>query len=215
MSIFTSKKKKVRIRQEQLAREEAMMEEKRIKEQQARMNIKRTLINLRNQLKKLDHFKATCISRARQSLRSGNEESYKTAKVGLKICLAKQKMLESMLINFEINTELNDMNQVIQQFVGGINDITEQMKEVSTNLDLSKAQKAFDEAMIKNQTNYEALENYLVQAVDSFESVDLSSAQVSDDEIDNLITIQTIDADNSIDREIENKIEEVRQKLSN
>lgn len=213
MSLFTSKKKKEQRRLEALKREEQLIEEQRRKEQQSRMNIKRTLLTLKSQTKKMEQFKSTCISRARQALRSGNQDSYRAAKAGLKICLTKQRMLDSMLINFEIKLEINDMNKVIEQFVIGINDITNQMKEVSDNLDLTKAQESFDQAMMKNTTNYEALENYLVQAVDSFESMDLSNASISDDEIDHLISNQAMDLESSLDKEIETKIEQVRDKL--
>lgn len=211
MNLFMTKKKRALL----ALKEQQAIEAKRQKELQAKMNVKKTLIEMKSQSKRLEQFKQTYINKGRKALSLGNEQSYRMAKSGLKTCLAKQKYLDTMIVNFEMAIELNDMNKVVGQFVQGINIISEQMKEITSTIDFTKAQNAFDQAMTNNATQYEALESFLAQAVDSFETVDISNAAISDDEIDILMSNNQMDVEHQIDREIDEKIKEVKTKLAN
>lgn len=210
MSIFMTKRRKAKIAKKQ----QEELEIKQAKDMQAKMNIKRTLVGMKNQSRKLDQFKANYIKKAREAIKIGNPQTLKMAKSGLKMCLGKQKILDTMVINFEITMELNDMNKVINQFVDGVNTISSQMKEITTSTtDFTKAQLAFDNAMSKNATQYEALEMFLEQAVDSFETMDIDSISISDSDLDNLITSQVDIKNENINVEIDKKLKILQEKL--
>ena len=202
-----TKKKKA-----ELARKRA--EEQRSKEIQARINIKRTLGNMKKQLAKLDDFKNDYITKARESALVGNKQTYALAKSGLKLCLSKQRFLDCMIANFEISLQISDMNKVIGEFVSGMNDISEQMKSVTTSFDMTQAQQAYETALAQNENQYEALDAFLSTAAESLESFSGTENNVSDDEIDKLISIQAVGAEQTLDKEIEDKILAIRDKMS-
>ena len=206
MSLLMSKKKKkeIELQQDQLRIQ---------RELQAKVRIKRTLNQMRNNSKKFEVIKKNYIEKARQATLVGNQQTYQLAKSGLKICLSKQRLLDSMICNFEVAMEINDMNKLIGEFVDGINIISKQMKNITSTVDMTKAQSAFDQAMVNNLSQYEALDAFLSSAVDSFESMDTVSDGVSDEEIDSLISNQVADAENEIDQEIDKKIGQVREKM--
>jgi hypothetical protein len=145
----------------------------------------------------------------------GNSTTYDMAKSGLKISLTKQKFLDSMIVNFEVAMEINDMNKVIGQFVEGINIISGQMKQITTSFDMSQAQNAFDNAMANNLTQYEALDAFMTTAVNSFDSMDAIGESISDDEINQLINHQAVDKESEIDKQIEQRIGQVRDRITN
>ncbi len=194
---------------------EKIENEKREKELQARINVKRTLGMMKKQSGKLDTFKKDYITKARKAVLIGNTQTYKLAKSGLKLCLSKQKFLDTMIANFEISMQINDMNQVIGEFVKGMNIISDQMKNITSTLDMTKAQAAYDKALANNAGQYEALDIFLSTAVDSIETMDDFDGNVSDDEIDKLISNQVLDDESVTDNEIDEKIKSIRERITN
>ncbi|RJX27640.1 MAG: hypothetical protein C4537_00370 [Acholeplasma sp.] len=193
---------------------EKLENEKREREIRARINIKRTLSMMKKQSSKLDSFKRDYVEKARQASVTGNIQTYKLAKSGLKLCLSKQKFLDTMIANFEISIQINDMNQVIGEFVKGMNIISDQMKNITSTLDMTKAQAAYDRALENNAGQYEALDAFLTTAVDSIETLDDFDGNISDDEIDKLISNQILDSEDETDKEIDEKIKMIREKIT-
>ena len=70
---------------------------------------------------------------------------------GLKMCLGKQKVIDVMIANFEISMQLNEMNKIIGDFVGGMNTLSEQMKDITSSIDMVKAQAAYEKAIATNE----------------------------------------------------------------
>ena len=205
--MFGKKKRELKKRKE--------LELQRQAELQARISIKKTLNEMRSQSKKLELFKKSYIEKARKAKSIGSDQTYQLAKSGLKISLSKQKFLDSMLVNFEIAMELNDMNRVIGQFVNGIKILSSEMKMLTTSFDMNQAQLAFDTAMANNLTQYEALDAFMSTAVNSFETMDSVGNGVTDDEIDALISNEVIDSESEVDQEIESKISQIKEKIIN
>ena len=208
--MFGSKKRALKKKQRAELLKQQQIQEQRTKEVQARIGIKRTLTSMKKQSQKLDTFKKEYIEKARQASLVGNPQTFQLAKSGLKLCLSKQKFLDSMIANFELSLQISDMNKVIGEFVDGMGIISEQMKTVTSGLDMTKALTAYEEALANNAGQYEALAAFLDTATESVESID----GISDDEIDKLITNQVLDTECVLDKEIETKIEDVRRKLN-
>ena len=211
MDIFGLKKK--RAEKEALAKQ-AAEEARREKEMQAKIRIKKTLNNMKSQSAKLDDFKKDYIEKARKAALINNKQTYSLAKQGLKLCLSKQKFLDSMIGNFEIALQMNEMNKLINEFVNGMNLIAEELKGVTSSIDITKAQMAYEKALANNQGQYEALDAFLAEAQSSIESFNTTDTDVSEDEIDMLINNQALDEESKFDDEIEQKIESIRKKMN-
>ena len=84
--------------------------------------------------------KISNLEKARQAALINNKQTYNLAKQGLKLCLSKQRFLDSMVANFEIALQMNEMNKVINGFVSGMNLIADEMKGVTSTIDIAKAQ---------------------------------------------------------------------------
>lgn len=188
-------------------------EELKEREIQAKINIRRTLNMMKKQSFKLDSFKKNYIEKARMASSVGNKQTYQLAKSGLKLCLTKQKFLDTMVTNFEISIQINDMNEVIGEFVKGMNTLSDQMKNITSTVDMTKSQAAYDKAIANNAGQYEALDAFLSTAVDSIESIDDMGSDISDDEIDKLIENQVLDAEDRMDKEIDEKISDIKTKM--
>lgn len=190
---------------------ECQMKEKEI---QAKIRIKRTLGNMKNLSSKMDVFKNEYIDKARNAMLVGNQQNYNLAKQGLKMCLSKQRFLEGMITNFEIAFQMNEMNKVINSFVGGMNEISKELNGITSSIDIAKCQAAYENALARNETQYEAMDAFLKEAEESMGSFNGNADEISDDEIDKLINCQASDTEADIDSEIDSKIESIRAKVN-
>ena len=168
---------------------------------------------MRKQASKLETFKSEYIEKARAAAISGNTQTYALAKNGLKLCISKQRFLDGMIGNFEISLQINDMNKIIGEFITGMNEISAQMKTVTTQFDMSKALEAYETALDNNESQYEALDAFLSTATDSLENFGGVENDISDEEIDKLISIKAADSEDKLDNEIEEKLSTIKSKI--
>ena len=210
MDLFGFKKRKQEKIEKRRKEEEEKLKEKEIS---TKIRIRRTLNDMKLQSSKLDGFKKDYIEKARQAALINNKQTYNLAKQGLKLCLSKQRFLDSMVANFEIALQMNEMNKVINGFVSGMNLIADEMKGVTSTIDIAKALAAYEKALASNQGQYEALDAFLREAEGSIESFAGNENDVSEDELDMLINNEACDSEDSLDKEIDEKIANVRQKM--
>lgn len=209
--LFGLKKKKA---EKEALIKQAAEEAKKEKEIQTKISIRRTLNNMKSQSAKLDTFKKDYIEKARKAVLINNKQNYNLAKQALRLCLSKQRFLDSMISNFEIALQMNEMNKVINEFVGGMNLISEEMKGITSSIDITKAQAAYEKALANNEGQYEALDAFLKEAEGSIESFNGNDTDVSDDELDKLINNQAVDSESELDDELDQKINALRQKMN-
>ncbi len=207
MDLFgINKRRNLRLQAEEDARRE--------KEVQTKIKIRKTLNGMKAQSAKLESFKKDYIDKARKAALINNKRNYNFAKQGLRLCLSKQRFLDSMVGNFEIALQMNEMNKVINGFVKGMNTIAEEMKGITTSIDIAKAQAAYERALENNEGQYEALDAFLKEAEESLESFNGSEGDVSEDELDKLINNQAVDSETELDDEIDNKIDAIRKQMN-
>ncbi len=211
MDLFGLKKKKA---EKAMLEKQRQEEAKRELEIQKKISIRKTLNNMKSQSAKLDTFKKDYIEKARNAALINNKQTYNLAKQGLKLCLSKQRFLDSMIGNFEIALQMNEMNKVINGFVNGMNLVSEEMKGITSPIDITKAQQAYDKALANNEGQYEALDAFLKEAEGSLESFNGNENDVSDDEIDKLINNEALNSEAEIDKEIDQKIYSLGQKIN-
>lgn len=216
--MFGSKRREAKRRMMQELEEQRRQAEenaKREREFQARINVRKTLSSMKKQSQKLEAFKKDYIEKARKASLTGNTQTYQFAKSGLKLCLIKQRFLDTMVANFEISMQVSEMNKVISEFVQGINTLSEQMAGTTFIVDMSKAQEAYDRAIAENAGQFEALDIFLNTAADSIGALDDAGTEIGDDEIDKLISHQVLDSEDDLDKEIDGKINAIREKMKN
>lgn len=216
--MFGSKRREAKRRMlAEMEEQQRQMEEnaKREREFQARINVRKTLSAMKKQSQKLEQFKKDYIDKARKASLAGNNQTYQLAKSGLKLCLTKQRFLDTMVANFEISMQFNEMNKVIGDFIQGINTLSEQMAGTTSIVDMSKAQAAYDKAIADNASQFEALDVFLNTAADSIGALDDAGSDIGDDEIDKLISHQVLDSEDDLDKEIDGKINAIREKMKN
>ena len=98
-------------------------------------------------------------------------------------------------------------------FVGGMNTISEQMKDITSNFDMVKAQTAYERAIANNEGQYQALDAFLETASESIQAFDGMDSNISDAEIDCLINNEAVEAEDDIDQEIDKKINDIQARL--
>lgn len=216
--MFGSKRREAKRRMLEEMEAQRLQEEEnaqREREFQAKINVRKTLSSMKKQSQKLEQFKKDYIEKARKASLSGNSQTYQLAKSGLKLCLTKQRFLDTMIANFEISMQVNEMNKVIGNFIQGIDTLSEQMAGTTSIVDMSKAQAAYDKAIADNAGQFEALDVFLSTAADSIDAFDDAGCDIGDDEIDKLILHQVMDSEDDFDKEIDDKITAIREKMKN
>jgi hypothetical protein len=193
---------------------ERLQQQKAQEEMQTKININRALSKMKAQSLKLENFKKDYIEKARKAVLIGNKQNYQVAKNGLKQCVSKQRMLEGMIGNFELLMQLNDMNKVVGEFVKGIDSISAEMKKIVSSPDMIKTQQNYEKALASSELQYETLDCFLSASTESLGGLCNVDTEVSDDEIDKLISVQAADSETSIDEEIDSKIADIRNKMS-
>lgn len=193
MKILITKKQKAAYKAEQDRLAEEAEEKRQQAAFQAKASAKLTLSKMTKQIARLDGFKDKYIAMAIKSKKLGDDVNYQNARSGLKLCLGKQRVLSSMVSSFEIAMDTNDMNETIGSFIQGINDLSSQMSMITSTLDFTKAQQAFQQAMAKNATQYAALDAFVSTTSDSISTLEVGDCGVSDKEIDSMIDHKAAD----------------------
>ena len=207
MKLFKTKKQKA-------LEAERAAEAKRQKEFQDRLAAKATLRKMSKIIDSLDVYKTKYINCARKELALGNTSAYQMAKSSLKLCLTKQRVLESMVMTYEVALDTADMNRIVASFVTGIDALSKQINQVTPMLDFQKAQVAFNNAMSKGAEQLEALNSFMDVASQSVENMDSSSDSISDKDVDLLINSAAADAEGEkISQDIDSKIANLDAKL--
>ena len=137
MKIFLNRKKRREWKQSEILRIEKHKKEKDFSNKLA---IKRILNSMKVQSKKLDVIITDYIKKARKAVIEGNESKKRITKAALKICVSRQRFMESLILDLELGLELNSTNEMIKQFMEGINIISSQMTVITSHEKLLQSQ---------------------------------------------------------------------------
>ncbi len=207
MKLFKTKKQKA------LEAQKAAEAQKE-REFQERLAARATLKKMAKAVDSLDAYKTKYINCAKKELALGNKSAYEMAKSSLKLCLTKQKVLESMIMTIEVALDTADMNRIVSSFVTGIDSLSRQINQVTPMLDFQKAEAAFNTAMNKGAEQLEALNSFMDVASQSVENMDTSSDAISDKDVELLINNAAADAEGEkISQDIDSKIASLGAKL--
>jgi hypothetical protein len=206
---MTKKKRMMLAEKARLADEAAKQ-----KEFEDRIRAKSTLNKMHKEIDSLSTYKVKYLEKARQALTVGNKEAYSMARSSLKLCLSKQRVLETMITNFEAAIDATEMNQIVSSFVDGINVLSGQLQNVTSSYDFTKAESAFNEAMLKNATQYEALNAFMESATEGIGTLDATDNSISDKDVDAMISNAAADkASTLVSDSIQTKIGDLDKML--
>ena len=95
-----------------------------------------------------------------------------------------------------------------------MNIIAEDMKGVTSSIDIAKAQAAYEKALANNEGQYEALDAFLKEAEVSIESFAGNESDISDEQIEGLINNQAVEVETEIDKQIDKKLNELGKTIN-
>ena len=215
MDLFGVKKRKI---EKEKARQKALedkLNEEKDKAIEAKIAVKRALNSMKAQSAKYEKLKIEYIEKARKATLENNAESYKLAKHGLKICLSQQRVIDTMIANVEIALQMNETNSLIAEFVKSVNTISTELNCITPSVDITNAQAVLQKSISQNEKQMMTLDNFFESSNSGYEQYGENISNVSDEEIDTLITNQVIDLESELDTEIDEKINSIRSQINN
>ena len=179
---------------------------KKNKEIEKKMLIKKTINTMNKQIETLEAQKKVFIEKAKYARKNGLDSQYNLALTGYKMTLAQQKRAQEMLLNFEITAQMKDMTMMTAEFLGGMGVLSKQMAKLANNKDFVKVQKQFEIAMGNVETQTQQIEVFMETSKDSFGSAAGITSTIDDSSITTLIDEQGSQdefSDDAIDAEME------------
>ncbi len=189
-----------------------MFKSKAEKELDRKMKIKKTISGMNKFVSQIEAKKSKLIEQASLAKLKGIDSQYNLAVQGLKIALAQQKRVETMLLNFEITSQLKDISAMTQGFFESMSIFSKELSTDTKGKDLYKVQQQFERAMLKSSMQTEKLETFLDSTESLFENLSVDSNSVTDSEIEKLIETQASNMTDDLDVQIEEKLKSLDSK---
>ena len=117
-----------------------------------------------------------------------------------------QKLAERMLLDFEIMTNMSDINEMSERFLKDLSVMGKQMEKLTVGFNHAKVGKALDDAVLKAQVQSEKMNEYLDAMNIVMDSGYEAAGGVGDEEIDDMIGREDIESEDKISRDIESKL---------
>lgn len=172
-------------------------EKKRIKEQilinQAIAAVKKQLVDLESSRKR--YIQAAATARA-----NGIASQYALAKNAIRIVTAQKTVVEQMLLNLQISSQIKDVSEMTKSFADGMKILTGSITDTAESLDFEKVTRQMNNAMVSTQMKQAESDAFLDAASAGFAGFAATNG-TGEDEIDRLIESQ-LGGDGSIDADI-------------
>ena len=186
-------------------------EEKRI---ERNIQIQKTLGLFTGQIKKLKKLESGYIAAAREAKRAGAPQQCELAKKALKATMAQRRRLDHQMLTLKIAVQMKEQAETHAQFAGALKGVSKTIADMFGSADMVKTQKDFEMAMAKAQSMEQRVDLFLSSASSNMFGEPMDEGEiVTDAEIDNLIDAEAAHAEQGIDSEIEQGLDEVRREL--
>lgn len=190
-----------------------LFKSKQQKEMEQRMLIRRTMQKIQKYINSLESQKTKYIEWAKIAKQKGIETQYSLAVSGLKTAVAQQKKAEEILLNFELTSQMRDLNVMTSEFLNGMSSLSKEMASISKNMDFVKVQQQFEVAMMGVEETTFNLDNMLDTSESSFANLACDTSKIDNDEIEKLINNETITQEAALDVEIDKKLEQIQNAI--
>ncbi len=189
---------------------------KRNKELEKRMKIRKTIMEMEKQINKLEEQKESYIKKGKEAKERGLTAQYNLALSGLKMTIAQQKRIMEMKLNFEITSQMKDMMEMTTNFLSGMQSLSKDMAGLTNQKQFAQAGQQFSEAMMGAEMQVEQIESFMDETEAAFSSHSYMS-QDENAEIERLMTpdIATSNSTDSLsDSLIEQELEMLKKKMN-
>lgn len=181
------------------------------KEVNKRLLIKKTINAMNKQLQKLEEQKKTYIEAGKQAKQKQLPAQYNLALSGLRMCIAQQRRVYEMKLNFEITSQMKDMSAMTAEFLKGMSILSKDMMKLTKEKEFNKVQKQFAEAMTGVEVQTERMEEFMNDTEASFSDA-YGGSETDNSELDQLLGNEAV-ADNITEQMIEKELEELKKKM--
>lgn len=173
-------------------------EKKRIKEQ---MLINQAIAAVKKQLTDLESSRKRYIQAAATARANGIASQYALAKNAIRIVTAQKTVVEQMLLNLQISSQIKDVSEMTKSFADGMKILTGSITDTTDSLDFEKVTRQMNKAMISTQMKQAESDAFLDASSAGFAGFAATNG-TGEDEIDRLIEAQLGGGDGSIDADI-------------
>lgn len=181
------------------------------KEVEKKMLIKRTINSMNKQIQQLEEQKKSYIDAGKLAKQKGLNAQYNLACSGLRMCIAQQRRVYEMKLNFEITAQMKDMSAMTGEFLKGMSVLSKDMAKLTKEKDFMKVQKEFTGAMASVQTQTEMMEEFMDETEATFSTAS-SASQEENSEIDALMGNMAA-GDDMTEQMIDQELEELKKKM--
>lgn len=173
-------------------------EKKRIKEQ---MLINQAIAAVKKQLADLENSRKHYIQAAATARANGIASQYALAKNAIRIVTAQKTVVEQMLLNLQISSQIKDVSEMTKSFADGMKILTGSITDTTDGLNFEKVSAQMNKAMISTQMKQAESEAFLDATSAGFAGFAATHGS-GEDEIDRLIAASMGEGDGTIDSEI-------------
>lgn len=158
-------------------------ETKRIKEQ---MLVNSAIASIKRQLADLETSRKNYIKAAATARAEGIASQYALAKNAIKIVTAQKTVVEQMLLNLQLSTQIKDVSEMTKSFADGMKLLSGSITDTADSLNFEKVTRQMNKAMISTQLKQTEADGFLDASRAAFSGFAGMNAN-ADDEIDRLI----------------------------
>lgn len=162
-------------------------EKKRIKEQ---MLINQAVASVKKQLAALDASRTRYIKAATTARELGIASQYALAKNAIRIVTAQKTVVEQMLLNLQISSQIRDVSEMTKSFADGMKILSGAIVDTTESMDFEKVSRQMTNAMVSTQMKQAESDAFMEATAAGFEGFASGVSSTGGDEIDRIIESQ-------------------------
>lgn len=182
------------------------------KELKERMLVNNAMSNIKRQIALLEKSRNKYIEFAKDARLNGIKSQYDVAKSAIRMATQQKNVLEQMLLNIEISSQIKDVSNMTKTFADGMGLLSGSITETTTNMNFEKTTELMNKAVIGTQAKNVELNTLLETTGSTFENMS-STSGVSNDEIDALIDSELSMSDTPT-ADLSKQIDDLEKKLN-
>lgn len=184
-------------------------EKRRLKEQ---MLINSAIASIKKQLNDLERSRKIYIDAAVEARNEGIASQYMLAKNAIRIVTAQKTVVEQMLLNLQLSSQIKDVSEMTKSFADGMKLLSGSLTATSGALGFDKVKNQMDKAIRSTELKTEEAEAFLKVSSSGFESF-ADSFGASDDDIEKMIEAKTCGGADKVESSVDDEIAALEKRL--
>lgn len=184
-------------------------EKRRLKEQ---MLINSAIASIKKQLNDLENSRKIYIDAAITARNEGIASQYRLAKNAIRIVTAQKTVVEQMLLNLQLSSQIKDVSEMTKSFADGMKLLSGSLTNTAGALGFDKVKNQMDKAVRSTNLKTEEADAFLRVSSEGFENF-ADSFGASDDDIEKMIEGTAGGGANGIESNVDDEIAALERKL--